>query len=278
MPVNLQLLEQNPTFSALQPQQRHTLAGLLEYRHFHSGTTICVQGEPGATMYFIETGEVAFYTHDAGGEEKTFRTLKAGEFFGEVAVLSEGTRSANARAISEVFAWELHRNHFDTFVRTFPEMAVTMLKGMAQRMDNSAAMLRDTVSPSIAQTIDQNRTDMEKLVDQLVRRIGGLPFLVVNLFAGLVWILVNRFLPTHLDSREFGFLALLLGIEALSVTVLVLAKQNRDEKDANIRNDTIMAKVQTTPMEIQHLRDNVNDLTELIRAERHDRLHNPKRS
>ena len=60
------------------------------------------------------------------------------------------------------------------------------------------------------------------------------------------------------------------------VTILVLVKQNRDEKDANIRNDTIMEKVQITPQEIVHLREQVKVLAELIHTERHDRPPLPK--
>src|SRR5579871_2748216 len=135
MPVDVKLLEQTPAFHALQPQQRDMLAKLLHYRQFPVGKTICEQGHRGDTMYFIEKGEIVFYTHDAAGAEKVFRTLKAGDYFGEVAVFGRGIRSVNARARSEVFALELHRENVDAFVRACPEMALTMLKAMAHRMD-----------------------------------------------------------------------------------------------------------------------------------------------
>ena len=276
MPVDLQLLEKTPTFHALEPQQRATLAGFLNYVHFEVGTSICRLGEFGETMYFIEKGEVVFYTHDAVSEEKVFRTLGVGDFFGEVAVLSRGFRSANARAKTEVFAWELHRKDFPAFVAVCPDMAMNLMKGMAHRLETSGAMLHHTVTPSMAQKIDESRTGTEKGVAWLVRNVGGIPFLIANIGGSLLWILVNKFLSKPIDTPEFGYLALFLAFEALMVTILVLVKQNRDEKDANIRNDTIMEKVQSTPQEIVHLREQVKGLAELIHTQHHDRPPLPK--
>ncbi|MCW3054700.1 MAG: rane protein [Chthonomonadales bacterium] len=278
MPVDLKLLEKSPTFHALTPEQCVALAGQLKYEHFPIGEPICELGKPGDTMYFIEKGEVVFYTHDAGGEEKIFRTLGVGEFFGEVAILSRGVRSVNAKAQTEVFAWELHEKDFKGFVAAHPDIAVTIMKGMAHRLETSAAMLEHTVTPGIAKTIDASRTDTEKRVEWLVQRFGGITALIANGVGCLLWIGVNLLRPKEdrWDSHEFGFLALFLAFEALIVTILVLAKQNRDEKDADIRNDTMMEKVQITPVEVMHLREQVKVLAELIHAERHDRQHPPR--
>lgn len=276
MPVDLKLLEATPTFRALKPEQRVALAGLLKYEHFPAGEPISEMGHRGETMYFIEKGEVVLYTHDAGGEEKIFRTLGVGDFFGEVSLLGRGVRSANAKAKTEVFAWELHKKDFALFAEAYPEMVVTIMKGMAHRLETSTAMLHHTVTPSIADKIDKSRTDTERFVELIVLKVGHVNWLIYNVVGCGLWMIVNRLLPHPWDTPEFGKLALALAFEALLVTILVLAKQNRDEKDANIRNDTIMEKVQTTPIEIMHLREQVKVLAELIHADRHDRLHPPR--
>lgn len=258
--------------------QNAELASLLKYQHFPAGKPICELGAPGDTMYFIEKGEVIFYTHDAGGAAKVFRTLGVGEFFGEVAVLGRGVRSTNAKAQTEVFAWELHKKDLPKFTEAYPELAVTIMEGMALRLETSAAMLHNTVTPSIAKKLDASRTATEKRVEWLVQKFGGIPALIYNGVGILLWIAVNLMRPekARWDSHEFGFLALFLSVEALFVAILVLAKQNRDEEDADIRNDTVMEGVQTTPVEIMHLREKVETLTQLIQADRHERQHPTK--
>ena len=189
-----------------------TLAGFLKYVHFELGTSICRLGEFGETMYFIEMGEVAFYTHDAVSEEKVFRTLGPGVFFGEVAVLSRGFRSANARARTEVFAWELHRDDLPAFVAVCSTMTMNLMKEMAHRLETSGAMLEHTVTPSMAQKIDESRTDTEKGVAWLVRNVGGIPFLIANVGGSLLWILVNKFQSNPIDNPGIWFSGALSGL------------------------------------------------------------------
>jgi CRP/FNR family transcriptional regulator, cyclic AMP receptor protein len=60
------------------------------------------QGSGGAAFFVIESGEAAVFI---GSKQRT--TLKPGEYFGEIALIDEGTRMATITATSELFCYGL---------------------------------------------------------------------------------------------------------------------------------------------------------------------------
>ena len=76
----------------------------------------------------------------------------------------------------------------------------------------------------------------------------------------MIWVAVNAVLSRAWDPGPFSDLGLAVTIEALLVAILVLIKQNRDEKDDNIRAGLILSNTQSTEREIQHLRSRIDEL------------------
>ena len=252
-------------FPLLDDRQAALHSDLLTYRTFGAGAMILREGEPGDTMFLLEKGDVLFFTHDAQGREIPYRTLGAGQFFGEVALMLNEPRSANARAVTEVFAYELHRKNFDAYLEAHPDMRRTMMWEMAHRIKTSGELLRHTITPHIAGEIEGKRTPNEQVVQGWVRKIGSLPFLCFNTAAFVVWTIVNAaFL--HWDTPPFAWLGVFATVEALLLTVLVLAKQNRDEKDSDVRADRILQNTATAEMELRHLRSRVDALTTMVHS------------
>ncbi len=222
-------------FPHLRLEQREQIKPFVKQIPFPAKHIICRQGVKDDTMYFIEAGTVRFYTYDLEGKELFIRTLGEGDFFGEVALLTGQKRSLMAQAVEEVVAWELHAEHLDTFLGICPEMTKVMLEGMAHRLRTSGNLFAN-----VRQQIEANRTWAEQGVQKLVRKMGTLGFAAANVVLLAVWIGVNRLAPHPLDSREYSGLGLVATFEALFVAILVLAKQNRDEKDNNIRTEYIV--------------------------------------
>jgi len=257
MPVEHDLIKKCPLFRDLTDAECELLAPLLTYDTFPKDYLIFKEREPGHAMYFIESGEVTFYTLDAAGNPKTFRTLNAGAFFGEISLLTDQTRSAYARADTEVFALRLPGEHLDAFLRAVPRIASSMMREMAVRLRTSGELLQHTLTPGIATEIEMSRTDAEKRVQSLVRGVGAIPFIIINALVFVGWILWNCVPKLRVDAPPFGYLALFVSTEALFVALLILAKQNRDEKDSDIRTDRILQNTSATEAEIQHLRNTV---------------------
>ena len=258
MSVGLNRRAETLLFPALSAGEWEKLQIFMEYKNFPAGQLICEAGELGHTMFFIEQGEVELYTIKGKDTKQIVRTLKAGKFFGDGAVLREDkTRTLHVRAKNDVWVWELHRDKFEDVIQAHPEIAIFMLREMAQ-------WFTTLVPANIAIRLEAERTGAEKLVVKTVRALGSIPFLILNTALAVAWMGINRRFPDVIDKPGLPVLSIILGFEAILVTVLVLAKQNADEEDANRRTQAILVNTLGTEREVKSLRASVNELKETI--------------
>jgi len=91
----LELLSHIPIFEGLNRRELIAIERILHRREYLQGETIFRQGEPGMGMYIVQEGRVAIVSER---EEQQLFEMDKGHFFGEVALLDEGSRSATAIA------------------------------------------------------------------------------------------------------------------------------------------------------------------------------------
>lgn len=85
---------------------------------------------------------------------------------------------------------------------------------------------------------EQRRSGAEKLAGTITRVAGGTPFILLHVVWFAAWILANTgFLPgvPRWDPFPFGFLTLVVSLEAIFLSLLVLMAQNRMTQDADRR-------------------------------------------
>ena len=97
------------------------------------GEIIFCEYEPGDSFYLIQSGRVQI-SKIMAGLEKTVDILHPGEIFGEMAILEEAPRSANAIAIDDVKALEFNRANFEILMRGNPQIALKLLKLFTKRV------------------------------------------------------------------------------------------------------------------------------------------------
>jgi CRP-like cAMP-binding protein len=100
---------------------------------FQKGDIIFVEYEPGDSFYLIQSGRVQI-SKIMGNIEKTLDILYPGEIFGEMAILEEAPRSANAIALDNVKALEFNRANFEILMRGNPAIALKLLKLFTKRI------------------------------------------------------------------------------------------------------------------------------------------------
>ena len=93
-------LQRVPLFADLNRNEVKRIAAVFRQRHFAAGETVIQQGSGGAAFYVIDSGEARVFV---GGEERA--TLKAGDYFGELALIDEGTRTATITASSDLVCY-----------------------------------------------------------------------------------------------------------------------------------------------------------------------------
>ncbi|THB66618.1 MAG: Crp/Fnr family transcriptional regulator [Spirochaetaceae bacterium] len=100
---------------------------------FSPGQVIFCEYEPGDKFYLIQKGKVQI-SRVIGEIEKTIDILQPGEIFGEMAILEEAPRSANAIALTEVKALEFNRDNFSILMQGNPAIALKLLKLFTKRI------------------------------------------------------------------------------------------------------------------------------------------------
>ena len=85
-------------------------------------------------MYVVQSGKVEVVYTGENGEDQQLRTLKAGEFFGEMAIFEDEVRSATVRAVGDASVLEVDKKTVEKRLQNDPRLAVNMLKTMSSRL------------------------------------------------------------------------------------------------------------------------------------------------
>jgi CRP-like cAMP-binding protein len=129
MPAPIELLKQVPLFQRLTDKQVQTLATEFSERSFEAGKELTAEGQGGVGFFVIDSGE-AKVTVD--GEER--RTLGPGDYFGEIALIDGGARTATITAVSDGKAYGLTPWSFRPLVEGNASIAWPLLEAMAARV------------------------------------------------------------------------------------------------------------------------------------------------
>jgi CRP-like cAMP-binding protein len=122
----IESLRRVPLFADLGTRDLQQIARLFKARRFSAGETVIKEGSGGAAFFVIESGEAAVFV---GGRKR--KTLKAGDYFGEVALVDAGTRTATITAASELVCWGLTYWDFRPVVQANGRIGWKLLQGMA---------------------------------------------------------------------------------------------------------------------------------------------------
>lgn len=129
------LLARIPLFSELSQEDLAELemaAGTLTLK---AGERLMRQGQEGAEFYAILSGSLQLSVRSGGdGEPFVVAVLGPGDYLGEMALLDETPRSATADALEPCELIVLERQRFLEVVRSRPEVALSLLRGLARRL------------------------------------------------------------------------------------------------------------------------------------------------
>jgi len=125
----IEALQRVPLFSDLSKHEVQQIARLFKERRFAEGETVIQEGSGGAAFFVIESGEASVLIH---GKKHT--TLKAHDYFGEIAMIDEGTRMATIVASSELVCYGLTYWDFRPLVEANGVIGWKLLQRMAKML------------------------------------------------------------------------------------------------------------------------------------------------
>ena len=274
MAADVQVFAGIPLFKLLDEREKLDLLRVLDQRTCSAGTKLFNLGEPGDSLYIVTAGRIELFVKDMTGAKIILTVCEPGEVFGELSLFDGGARTASAIALEDSDVLVLDRQDLVQFLRRNPDAALDFLATMGQRIRSADELLRKTAARNINAEMEVRMTLAERIADLIAEFSGSIPFLLVNLAWFVVWIAWNSIpgLP-HFDPYPFGFLTMVVSLEAIFLSIFVLVSQNRQTAKDRLRSEADYQVNLKAELEITHLHEKVDFLTEellarLPRAER----------
>lgn len=122
------LLRQVPLFSDLDNAELEQIARSMKQRTFSQGQEIAVEGESGVGFFVIEDGEAKVTVQ---GDQ--VRRLGPGDYFGEVALITQGPRTATVTADTDLKTYGMTFWDFRPLVEETPSIAWKLLQSAVKQ-------------------------------------------------------------------------------------------------------------------------------------------------
>lgn len=127
-----ELLSRVPAFAHLSPRELREVAAIVHKREYRSGEPVFHQGDPGLGMYIIQEGSVSIVISEADGSTKELAVLTEGDFFGELALLDESPRSADALCKTDCLLIGFFRPDLLEMIERKPGLGVKIVTKLAE--------------------------------------------------------------------------------------------------------------------------------------------------
>ena len=108
------------------------------------GETVFEEGESGDQMFIIQNGKVRV-SKKIGGREHILAVLGKGDFFGEMAIVTNATRAATVKAVSQVELLCFNRDGFVSMINKNPKIALNIIDKLCRRVQNSNLQIQHLV-------------------------------------------------------------------------------------------------------------------------------------
>src|SRR3954470_6370727 len=135
-------------------------------REFPRGTTLFREGDAGKEMFVLQAGKVAI-SKKVRDVEKVLAMLGPGEFFGEMAIISNKPRNATATVAEDAKVLVIDPKTFEGMIRGNSEIAVRMIKKLAERLSEADAQIENLLLSDPASRV------VHRLIGLCERRGGG---------------------------------------------------------------------------------------------------------
>jgi CRP/FNR family transcriptional regulator, cyclic AMP receptor protein len=132
--AKVDLLKSVPLFAGCSKKELEALAVIADEIDLREGATLTREGQPGREFFVLIEGEV-----EVTQEGEEIARLGAGDWFGEIALLTKASRTATVTASSPVRVLVVTDRAFRQVLETTPSIAVKMLERVGERLAHDEA-------------------------------------------------------------------------------------------------------------------------------------------
>jgi CRP-like cAMP-binding protein len=131
--VKVDLLRQAPLFAQCSRKELGELALVADEIDMSEGRVLTSEGEPGREFFVLIEGSA-----DVRRKGRKVNTMSAGDFFGEIALVSDRPRTATVTATSPVRLLVVTDRAFRELMRNMPSIQTKVLATLAERLPTDA--------------------------------------------------------------------------------------------------------------------------------------------
>jgi len=125
----IEMLRRVPLFSTCDDKQLSFIASQVEQMEFPSGKTLCRQGESGGEFFILLSGDC-----DVLRDGRAIRRLGPGDFFGEIALMDRGPRTATVVAKTPIRSLVLSQSQFQNVLHENEEIMIAVMQALGARL------------------------------------------------------------------------------------------------------------------------------------------------
>lgn len=157
--ANTDLLARVPLFSELSPDELARVVAVAVPRSFPKGVRVFHEGDDSDACYVVRAGDLRVTREHSDGRAITLATLAGGDFFGELAMLDGGTRSASVETITDAELLALPASDMRRVIAANGDIAAKVIVALTRRLretnERVARQSFQTVPSRVAGVLNQ---------------------------------------------------------------------------------------------------------------------------
>ena len=167
--MTVNLLSRIPFFTNLPAEELDRVMAGLEVVNLKPGEILFREGDTGDHMYVIVDGELEILKGPSTDEEMILNTIHAGEYIGEMSLITGAPRTASVRSRGDVILLSMNRVQLMDLLQRHPHLANDMVGVLSQRLDNTnVSTFRDLTEKNrqLQQAFDELKAAQELLIEK----------------------------------------------------------------------------------------------------------------
>jgi CRP-like cAMP-binding protein len=127
--AKVELLKKVPLFSKLNKQGLQQVAQIADELDLPAGKEMATEGDRGREFFVLLNGEA-----EVTKQGSRINTMRKGDFFGEIALVTKMPRTATVTATSDVDVLVITERDFDSLLKKTPEIGRSIAEALAERV------------------------------------------------------------------------------------------------------------------------------------------------
>ncbi len=263
-------------FSPLTSTELDVLAKNFTLLNKQENDIIFRKGDTDHSFFIIQDGTIKITTKGIDGEEIILAILHKGDYFGELAMLDQTSRSANAIVFDHATLLQISRSKFITIMKSHPDIAISMLTVLGKRLRATNEIMEKQITRNVNDEMENELTFAERTADKFAEVIGSWNFIFGFTFTMIAWISLNVYAVFFkaVDPYPFILLNLMLSCLAAIQAPVIMMSQGRQAKKDKLAADMDYKINLKAELQIQDIRSHIEKInkqqTKLNKEIRHE--------